>query len=139
MIDEATTTGLQLPNKWDPSYWPSGEGLMTVAYIFAGIAMFVAGRAAWIGLGRLWHRSAPLRIYLDVAAQAGLGFGDRWWLWCVARKQKLASPITLLLSRGTLSHHAAEFTATLPSYNAAYVAGRLRNIEARLFGQEPRQ
>lgn len=137
MTDNVESTGLQLPNKWDPSYWPTGQGLMTVAYIFLGIGLFIAARAAWIGLRRLWERATPLRLYMNIAGQAGLGLTDCWWLWCVARRQKLTSPITLLLSRDTLTHHAQRFTATLTSYNAAYVSSRLRGIEHHLFGPPP--
>lgn len=137
--DLVPLSGVQLPHKWDPSYWPSGQGLMTIGYIFLGVGIFVAGQAGWSGARRLWERSAPLRFYMRIAGRAGLGLTDQWWLWCVARRQKLSSPITLLLSRDTLTHHARKFTATLTSYNAAYVSSRLRGIEFRIFGETPRK
>lgn len=121
--------------RWDPSYWPSGQGLIVLAYIFVGLAVLIVGRLVWAGLKTVWKHGGPMRRYMQIGGEAGLTTADRWWLWCVARRCGLSTPLTLLTCRATLRHHAQKFLEMLPRYHAARLQARLDRIDRRLFGE----
>jgi hypothetical protein len=78
-------------------------------------------------------RYRPTSVYMRVAKSMGLGLIDRLWLIRVAKRQGLGSPLTLLMSPGTLTHHASQFLASLSEAESRHMTQRLRMIRHRLF------
>lgn len=93
---------------------------------------------ALLSIRRWWGRRntdpTPLMIYSAIARKAGLSFGDRVLLWRIARKRELATPITLLLARGALDHHAKAYRAALSHSASGRVGRRIDRIRGELFG-----
>ncbi|MBI1368095.1 MAG: hypothetical protein GC162_05515 [Planctomycetes bacterium] len=123
---------------WDPSWWPGSNGRssisLTLLFYFVGaLAVFLAGRMAWIYWKRFYKWSEPLRIYWRLAAQMGLAGDQRILLWRIARAGQLPSPLALMFSAGTLDEHARAFGRKLPASAIAKFEKRIDAIEARLF------
>ncbi|MFN3168353.1 MAG: hypothetical protein ACE37H_14945 [Phycisphaeraceae bacterium] len=91
-----------------------------------------------VSLRRWWRARqddpSPLVVYSAVARKAGLGWGDRFLLWRIARAGDLPSPTALLLARGALRHHAKALMIRLGPRSAERVQVRLERIESELFG-----
>eukprot|EP00752_Nemacystus_decipiens_P013601 g12059.t1 len=76
---------------------------------------------------------APIVLYSAIARKAGLGWRDRFLLWRIARSCDLPTPITLLLSRGTLRHYSGIYLSSRTGTRANRLHQRLSHIEAGLF------
>lgn len=75
----------------------------------------------------------PMVLFSAIARKAGLGWRDRYLLWRIAKTYNLPTPITLMLSRGTLRHYVDLYL----SHRAAgsrRADQRLSQIESSLFG-----
>ena len=60
--------------------------------------------------------------------------GARFVLWHLAQLYDLPTPITLLLSRGTLRHYAQLYTANRSGPSRQRLVDRFSRIEDELFG-----
>ncbi|MEM1355475.1 MAG: hypothetical protein AAGC44_08785 [Planctomycetota bacterium] len=105
--------------------------------VVVGIGAVLAAIAA-VSLYRWWQRRnedpSPLVIFSAIARKAGLSWGERYLLWRIARRQKLDTPIALLLARGTLRHHAAAYAKHLSPAGRDRVRSRIDSLSQRLFG-----
>jgi len=81
----------------------------------------------------VWIRLAPIRMFMAVAREVGLNFADRWWLWRVARHQKLVNPLTLLMSPVTLEHYVARYMREVSSAEARHSLRRMESLRKHLF------
>jgi len=93
---------------------------------------------ALISIRRWWvHRNdepTHLMLYSAIARKAGLSWSDRLLLWRIARRCSLATPITLLLARGALTHHTKAYRETLSHRRAVRVSQQVQRIRVELFG-----
>ena len=90
-----------------------------------------------ISLRRWWlsrhDEPSPIVLYSAIARKAGLGWRDRFLLWRIARACDLPTPITLLLSKGTLRHYSGIYLSNRSGTRANKLHQRLGKIEAGLF------
>jgi len=105
--------------------------------MFVGVILFLVG-----GLS-LWHwwrtrgqRPAPLLAFLTLAGRLGLNPAEQWLLIRIARRLKLPTPITLLVSPRTLRHHARDCAAQLSRRRSAKLMRRVDAIADKLFGAQ---
>ncbi len=117
-------------------FWPDDATLplrpmLVVASVVLGLLL---ARQGWLAWGRWRVKLAPLRAYRDVARQARLGWADQWWLWRLARRQQLASPLTLLVCDATLAHHAQQVAQRLHGGEQRRWQWRSEQIRQALFG-----
>ncbi len=92
----------------------SGSGLFnaTSALIAIGLLLTVAGLwVAWRRRQTRERRSHPAAVFKTIANQLGLGAVDRWRLRRIAKAESLPTPLTLLLSPATLTHHTRAYAA----------------------------
>lgn len=121
------------------SVWPEGPsvpitGLLWGMGVVALIAMAVAARVAW----RRWRvRARPLQLFWQVAGRTGLTPTERWVLWRAARACGLRTPLTLLVCRATLMHHAQRWIDRLPHGRAIAMDRAMQRIAGKLFPDEP--
>jgi len=88
---------------------------------------------------RRWWRSrhsdpSPMVLFSAIARKAGLGWRDRYLLWRIARIFDLPSPITLMLSKGTLRHYSDLYLNNRSAGTHRRGGQRLSRIEDLLFG-----
>lgn len=88
--------------------WPEQSTLPLKPLLWAATVLVGVLLLAWFGrlARRWWHRLEPVRVFWALGGRLGLTHADRWWLWRVGRRAKLASPITLLICPSTLRVHA---------------------------------
>jgi hypothetical protein len=79
-------------------------------------------------------KSAPMLVFRRVAEHVGLGASDQWLLIRIARQQELPTPLALLLSPGTLTHHAAAYAAQQGDRKGRLTMLRVDAICRDLFG-----
>jgi len=110
--------------------------------VIVGLGAILAAIAA-VSLYRWWQRRnddpTPLVLFSAIARKAGLSWGERLLLWRIARRQKLDSPIALLLARGTLRHHANLFAQHLSPRGKDQLTHRIEKLSERLFGPTPQR
>ena len=82
------------------------------------------------------RRYRPMGVFMKVGKSMGLGLLDRLWLVRVAKREGLVSPLTLLMSPATLSHHTNRYLKRLSTSEASHMSYRLRMIQDQLFGVE---
>lgn len=124
---------------WDPSWWPRGGSSLPmelVGYAFLAIGSVVLAWLSWNYARWTWRRTAPLRLFWSIARDLSLSRAQAFWLWRVARRQKLASPITLLLSPATLDHHLQQFLEDRPTPHET-LPPPLAAAREQLFGSQP--
>lgn len=109
------------------------DALAFVVGLGIGLAVLIAGIAIirQIHLQRL--HSHPLRTFRLVASNLGLTLSDQWLLVRVAGRSKLKSPITLLLSPTTFTHHASVFVTPLTGAKRERVQHSLDDLRRRVF------
>lgn len=110
--------------------------------VIVGLGAILAAIAA-VSLYRWWQNRnddpTPLVLFSAIARKAGLSWGERLLLWRIARRQKLDSPIALLLARGTLRHHANLFAQHLSPRGRDRLTYRIEKLSERLFGPTPQR
>ena len=91
-----------------------------------------------ISLKRWWtnrHKDpTPSVLFSAIARKAGLNWRDRYLLWRIARAYDLPTPITLMLSRGTLRHYGDLYLNSHAATSQRRSGKRLAEIESALFG-----
>ncbi len=101
--------------------------------LLGALAMVGVVKMALTAGKRLAKRAEPLTLFNQMAAELGLDWDARWLLFRIARRQKLSTPLTLLLSGGTLQHHADQFQSRLAASKAERYSYRVRAIRLHLF------
>ncbi len=132
--DSAVVSFDELSRSW---HFSSGDLASPWSLLVATAIVAAIIGALWLfGWLRKRHpHLTPLRIYLSVAGALGLTLTDQWLLLRIARRQRLPSPITLLLSSGTLQFHASKFADHLSLARRRRVLRRVDHIRRTLFGQ----
>lgn len=82
------------------------------------------------------HRSKPMLTYHSIAERVGIEWRDEVLLARIARARDLPSPLTLMVSRGTLLHHTEQYAATLSARAASRTKQRAEALARLLFGDE---
>ncbi len=78
-------------------------------------------------------RSQPLATFHRLASEVGVNLRDQWLLMTIARRQALPSPLTLLLSRATLHHHARAYAQHLHPGRRLRVMRRVAALRQLLY------
>ncbi len=133
----------------EPEGFPAGHPFAEMSQYW-GSSQHVSWEWLFIGVGailvmmsllslRIWwqtrnERPAPLLAFLQVCAAIDLPWGDRLFLWRIARRERLASPLTLLLSPATLRHHGRSYATGVGLANPAGRLRRVASLRRRLFG-----
>lgn len=88
--------------------WPDRSTLPLKPLLWAATILVGLIVAVWAGrlAIRWWRRLEPIRVFWGLGGRLGLSHAQRWWLWQVARRSELRSPITLLVCDSTLRVHA---------------------------------
>lgn len=93
---------------------------------------------AMISFRRWWRNRhndpSPMVLFSAISRKAGLGWRDRYLLWRIARIFDLPTPITLMLSKGTLRHYSELYLNNHSTSRHHRSGQRLSRIEAELFG-----
>ena len=118
----------------------SGQQMIPVQWIMvaAGLLLLLISS---LSLYRLWRtrdqRSTPLLVFHRLAKQFGLSLRDQWLLYRIARQQTLPTPLTLMLARDTLEHHARAYAQGHTSARAQTLSQHIDTIAHTLFGDAP--
>lgn len=91
--------------------------------------------AMWRMTRQAQEENQPMLIYSSLARDVGLSLGDQYLLYRIARQQMLPSPITLLISRRTLSHHALSYASEQQLASQRRILARVRQINEKMFGK----
>lgn len=112
---------------------PDGSNLTSLAVAVTALtAIFVSMYAVRVVRER--HlKSKPLRTFHELANELSLALADQWLLIRIARQQALPSPLTLLMSGRTLTHHAKLYAATVPDRRREKILDRVSAIEQTIF------
>ena len=90
-----------------------------------------------VSLRRWWlsrHADpSPMVLFSAIARKAGLGWRDRYLLWRISKTFDLPTPITLMLSKGTLRHYSDLYLNNHTAGGSRRNGARLSHIEAALF------
>lgn len=105
---------------WATNYFATGWGVLSLLAVLS----IVAGLALW----RHHQRARDNRyvLFLEAARHVGVSLFDQWLLVRIARAVNLASPLTLLLSPGTLKVHSQTYLQSVKSH------ARRRQAEQRV-------
>lgn len=131
------------PDRWEllrqsMDHWNGSTHSLPTSWFVGAVALLLAALAAasiWKHSHEWLRRFAPLLMFHQVAADLGLGPADEWLLVRIARRQTLPSPLTLLLSRQTLRHHALRYAERCSAVRRDRVLGRVGAISQTLFGE----
>jgi hypothetical protein len=119
----------------DPSH---GLGASTgMVLLWLGGLVLTLAAALW-GIERLRSRQQrPLALFRRIAGEFELSWTERRLLIRVARRQGLASPLTLLMSPATFAHHISAYALAGQGADSSHLTGRAARIAAKLFLQSP--
>lgn len=118
---------------WQTTKWTPESDINWLLAAVGAVLLATALKAIW---RRRRQASAPGRLFASVAAHIGLTRDDRRLLEAVARSAGLSSPISLLLSAGTLNHHSQRYLSQISPSQEAKVRARVGAIRVRLFEDE---
>ncbi len=115
--------------------WGSGMAISSAwVLVGAGLVLMVVAVLSFRHWWRTRHeRPTPLLTFLSLAEKLGLTRGEQWLLIRVASRQKLSSPIALLLSAGTLQAHGRAYASRYSSSRSNKLVQRLHRIGDKLF------
>lgn len=121
------------------AHFSQGSGMSIWWIVIAsGLLLLVFGMLSlWMWRRDQSARASPLLVFHRVGAHVGLSWSDRWFLIRLARQRHLPTPLTLLVSPGTLMHHAAAWAGGLSPRRGGEVMRRADDLSRRLFGQRP--
>jgi hypothetical protein len=114
----------------------SGEGLIAPHWLIiaAGLVMLILST---VSIAQWWkHRhenSHPWLVFMVTARLAGLGYALQWTLFRVAQQQRLASPLTLMLSPGTFDHHVKAYLDTRSGWRREGLRRKTQAVRDGLF------
>ncbi|MEX0744160.1 MAG: hypothetical protein WD118_01050 [Phycisphaeraceae bacterium] len=135
-LAQATGSGGELPMPLRAMRDQWGEPTIPVGWVvLAGAALLAVLSIIW--LGTWWKRRhdqpRPWWVFIQTARHMGLTWREQWLLVCIARHERLPTPLTLMLSRRTLGHHAKRYLQRRSLHRRAAVVRRLVAIRAALF------
>ena len=119
-IQDNWSDGTTMPIQWIVL----AAGMLLVS--FSVISLY-----RWWKSGQIW--SSPLVIFYRLASDVGLDMSDQWLLWCIARREDLPSPLTLLMSPATLAHHARRYAEHVSPRRSRLVLDHAGAIGRKLF------
>ncbi|MBI1338379.1 MAG: hypothetical protein GC164_15665 [Phycisphaera sp.] len=122
-----------------PEYFNGNLLINPLHFVFGVTGVLLLVLAFWL---RRRHqtrheRSAPIRIFHDVARQLGLSWPQQWLLFRIAKENHLPSPLALLLSGSTLNHYARLYAQNVTAYRRLKFLEEVRAIKHKLFIQPP--
>lgn len=83
---------------------------------------------------QLARRLQPLWIYRRIATDLHLTIKQQWRLYRIARQQQLTSPLTLLLSPATFTHHTSAYLSQVQPRKLPSHETQVRGLREHLFG-----
>jgi len=120
----------QLAEHWD------GQAVLPLPWVLIALALLLL-LLSGLSVAHWWRRRdsrpAPWRVFRRVTDELGLEWSQRWLLWRIARRQELPTPLTLLISPGTLTHHAEAYAAACGARRAEAVRDRVQRLCVTLF------
>ncbi len=135
VVEEAGYGGLERAERLFGGKWHSGD-LLDVRWLGAALLVVLAillPMAAHHYYRQRRLRAKPLATFQRVAGDIGLSLRDRWLLLKIARHEALPSPLTLLLSRATLHHHARQYAQGLVVSRRLKVMRRVAALRQMLY------
>lgn len=149
MTGPLDTLGLMLAQNqpWVPTgrahewsqVWPKAlpSDYWTLAGVALGVTLLIAalttGSSLLARLRQPAHSAAPLRLFLHVAGELGLTSAQKLALIRIARRQRLASPLTLLVCPQTFDHHVSQYLHALSPLSRFWVHRHIQSARLRLF------
>lgn len=83
---------------------------------------------------RYTHRTTrPVQVFIDAARHMGLDHAERKLLGAIAAYEQLPTPLTLMLSQGTLNHHLDNFSRHQKPEKRERTMTRIASIRQKLF------
>ena len=135
--DAAAETGTSVERLNEISKNLTSEGLISSHWLIIAIGLVLLLLSS-LSIMQWWQRrheqSHPWLLYLSTARYAGLGLRHQWVLFWVARRQKLVSPITLMLSPGTFDVHIKAYLESQPSWRREGLQRSLQEVRDILYG-----
>ncbi len=120
----------QIAEHWD------GQAVLPLPWVLIGMGLLLL-LLSGLSLAHWWRRRdsrpAPWRVFCRVSHELGLEWSQRWLLWRIARRQGLPTPLALLISPGTLTHHAEAYAAACGARRARAVRDRAQRMCVTLF------
>lgn len=120
----------------------NGDSLISMHWLLlaAGLVMLLLSA---VSLMQWWkHRhehTHPWMTFISTAGFAGLGWRHQWTLLWIARRQKLTSPISLMLAPGTFDQHVKAYLDSRPGFRRESIRRTTQDIRELLFGDAVRQ
>ena len=105
--------------------------------VFAGLLLLLAAAWGWQRHKQRHLRSEPMLTFHQVAASMGLSLKQQWLLVRIARSEALPTPLTLMLSSATLTHHARNFAESTGTRQRPATGDEVASIARVLFGKSP--
>jgi len=132
---ERSFGGLEAAGRIFGEHWNDSDFLPVRWLVVAGL--IIAAILTPMLIHR-WHRhhqlrSKPLLTFHDLASHVGLSLKDQWLLMKIGRGEALATPLTLLLSRSTLRHHAERYAQSLSTRRRVAVLRRIAAMRQMLY------
>jgi len=103
--------------------------------VFAGLLLLLAAAWGWQRHKQRHLRSEPMLTFHQIAATMGLSLKQQWLLVRIARSEELPTPLTLMLSSATLSHHARRFAESTGPRRHPTTGNEVVSIARVLFGK----
>ncbi len=114
--------------EWPKLGWTDLLHLLTFV-----VAVWVLYRLVVLaGAAHRWLRR--IGPFWRVAGSAGLNWPQRWRLLRIAQRCGLGTPLSLLMSSGTLYHHARLYESQHSKRQAERIRHGVRRIAIRLYG-----
>ncbi|MDH3584126.1 MAG: hypothetical protein OER86_07915 [Phycisphaerae bacterium] len=108
--------------------------LRPLVYLLVALALALLAHLSQAWFRHLLRRTRPVRLFMRVSGELGLGPMQQYQIWRLARQQGLATPLTLLLSPGTFDHHLGRSLTGRPLFRGPRWRVRLEAIRRQLFG-----
>lgn len=121
-VSQHINDGIQHDMPWELLL--AGIGAMMMMVVVISLRRWWLGRHA---------DPTPMVLFSAIARKAGLGWHDRYLLWRISRTFDLPTPITLMLSKGTLRHYSDLYLNSHSPGTNRRNGQRLSRIEHLLF------
>ena len=117
------------PQDFRPTFLPPFYILLPATILIISLIVLLVHLRA----RRRHQESSPLTTFRELAHVLNLPYLDQWLLIRIARQQKLPTPLTLLLSPNTLTHHAHLYALNKPGYLRQHILRRTQTLQQRIF------